>query len=138
MWNGNREAQRQADAAYEAAMRKRAAARAAKQAAWTAKNPPGKRRKKKRRAPAPPKPGIDYGSYLLSEWWAWVRRRKLGRRHRCERCGARATLVHHRHYRSLGRESDDDLESLCKPCHEAEHECLVTAESHLRSIQRSD
>lgn len=124
-WAGNREAQRQADAAYAAARDK----------------PKPRKNKKRRRKGSPPRPrpGIDYGSYLLSEWWRWVRKKKLdSTRRKCERCGKKGTIVHHRHYRSLGNETNADLETVCKPCHEAEHECLVTANGHLAAIQRQE
>ena len=39
----------------------------------------------------------------------------------CQRCGARATDAHHRHYRTLGRERDSDLEALCADCHAQAH-----------------
>lgn len=40
-------------------------------------------------------------------------------------------------YKTLWREKNKDLEALCTTCHHCEHECLVTANSHLASIMRS-
>lgn len=95
------------------------------------------RKRNKRLQPSPPPQGISYGEYLLSEWWAFVRRRKLSQtRGRCERCPEKAVLVHHKHYKTLRREQNSDLESLCKQCHDIEHEGIIQAENHLRSISR--
>ncbi len=61
-----------------------------------------------------------YEAYMASNAWRWRRREALWRaRHRCERCGAwRARLeVHHRTYRRLGAERNEDLEVLCPDCH---------------------
>lgn len=43
--------------------------------------------------------------------------------YRCQSCGARNTVldVHHKTYERLGFESAEDLEVLCRDCHEAEH-----------------
>ena len=53
----------------------------------------------------------------------------------CERCGARATMVHHRTYLTEQLINDPDmtvgfknLEALCEACHDAEHK----ADSPLR------
>lgn len=53
----------------------------------------------------------------------------------CERCGARATMVHHRKYLNEQRINDPEmtveysnLEALCEACHDAEHK----ADSPLR------
>lgn len=42
---------------------------------------------------------------------------------RCEACGATNTQLdlHHRHYKTIGSESLDDLELLCRTCHEQRH-----------------
>lgn len=64
----------------------------------------------------------DYLAYLDSpEWWAT---RKLAIRradYQCERCRACGPFeVHHRTYRTLGCEADEDLEVLCPACHRDE------------------
>jgi 5-methylcytosine-specific restriction endonuclease McrA len=97
-----------------------------------------KRRQAKQVAtPAPPPRGIPYASYLESEWWKFKRRQKLDSvKGVCERCGRKATQVHHKHYKTLGRENNVDLEAVCGDCHQREHEGLIQARNHLDSIQR--
>jgi len=85
----------------------------------------GKRRKnrgKKNRAPQgfrTPK----YREYIKSDAWKARRKQwfdKFG--WHCHRCGSTRSLqLHHKHYRTLGRERDGDLEGLCGVCHEMEH-----------------
>lgn len=95
--------------------------------------PPPKRSASVR--PAAPPRGIPYSAYLQSEWWLYKRAQKLASvNHQCERCNGRATQVHHKHYRSLGRERHRHLEAVCGPCHEREHETLIQADRHLRAI----
>lgn len=65
----------------------------------------------------------EYTSYLQSDAWRVRRARTLmlagGA---CQRCGRnQATDAHHKHYRTLGRERDGDLEALCARCHAAAH-----------------
>lgn len=64
----------------------------------------------------------EYVSYLQTDAWRERRARTLmlagGS---CQRCGARASDAHHRHYRTLGRERDADLEALCPGCHRRAH-----------------
>jgi len=57
--------------------------------------------------------------------WAKVRTLKLARNPLCERCEAQgmdvaAVLVHHRD-RDPRHNADENLESLCDPCHDREH-----------------
>jgi HNH endonuclease len=64
-----------------------------------------------------------YTTYLQSDAWRARRERTLllagGV---CQRCGReRATDAHHKHYRTLGRERDGDLEALCPACHAQLH-----------------
>ena len=60
--------------------------------------------------------------YLRSRHWELTRTEKLrSARGLCEGCGERATEVHHKHYKSLGAESMNDLESLCSACHRKRH-----------------
>jgi hypothetical protein len=98
----------------------------------------GKRRppKKVRRLLAEKRP-MPYKEYLLTKWWRQRRTKKLrNTRGKCERCGGHATQVHHKHYRSLWKEKDKDLESICEPCHKRHHEALVQADNHLAAIAR--
>ena len=70
-----------------------------------------------RRSPA-------YYEYLASPAWGAVRARVFAtRQRRCERCkifGVKLD-VHHKTYAHFGNESDDELELLCRHCHDAEH-----------------
>lgn len=69
----------------------------------------------------------SYLEYLDSpEWWT-VRRSAMRRAHwKCERekpgdVRHEGPLeLHHKHYRTLGREALDDVEVLCSSCHRAE------------------
>ncbi len=81
-----------------------------------------------------------YIDYLQGKWWKGKRLQKLQSvRHRCERCSSTKKLqVHHKHYKSLGREKNKDLEVLCDSCHDKEHECLIQCDSHLRAISRQE
>lgn len=60
-----------------------------------------------------------YIAYLRSEKWRLIRQNALRRaKFCCERCSAKGFLdVHHKHYRTLGDESLDDVEVVCRTCH---------------------
>ena len=62
--------------------------------------------------------------YLLSKEWADIRNDIFQIRGRaCERCGCEHSLqVHHLTYDNWMKEEPEDLEILCKLCHEKEHE----------------
>lgn len=63
-----------------------------------------------------------YKAYLQSPEWRATRERVLARAGlRCERCQSYGDGldVHHLRYTSLGHEPDEDLEVLCRPCHNA-------------------
>lgn len=63
-----------------------------------------------------------YQNYLASDKWRKTRLRILERDdHVCASCGGAATQVHHLTYDRVGQEHDDDLVSICRPCHEKEH-----------------
>lgn len=62
----------------------------------------------------------SYGEYLASGLWKSIRSRLLKRaRHRCERCGSRATQVHHIGYSSnnLSGRKSKGLVPVCGGCH---------------------
>jgi hypothetical protein len=64
-------------------------------------------------------------TYLSSDDWKRKRALVLKRdKYRCVYCGARATQVHHKQYarKNIGREAIEWLVSLCKSCHEQQHE----------------
>jgi ribosomal protein S27AE len=70
---------------------------------------------------------FEYESVLHSERWRKVRAEALRRaRHRCQRCGASADELrldahHWAGYSMLGRERPEDLQILCRPCHDRVH-----------------
>jgi 5-methylcytosine-specific restriction endonuclease McrA len=71
---------------------------------------------------------IFYSIYLKSDYWRKLRSDKLDSiGNKCERCGTTKTLqVHHKTYYRNGEdilyhETLDDLECLCRACHEKEH-----------------
>ncbi len=62
--------------------------------------------------------------YLKSE--AWQRKRYVVMKRdnwRCVYCGGRATQVHHKRYAkyNIGKEPIEWLVSVCKPCHDNQH-----------------
>lgn len=85
------------------------------------------RRNKKKRGKKNKKPfGFrtpKYRVYIKSPAWQARRKQwfdKFG--WHCQRCGSTKSLqLHHLHYRTLGRERDQDLEGLCGICHGMEH-----------------
>jgi|SRR5581483_7029737 len=94
-----------------------------------------KRQREQQKQEKQNRPWIPYREYLLTKWWRCKRNTKLkSTDYRCERCGEEATQVHHKHYQTMWREKNSDLESLCETCHQCEHECLVQCDRHLRSI----
>lgn len=68
----------------------------------------------------------EYLNYLQSKEWQEVRKRVFTERGRkCERCGKdlenKIADVHHKTYENLFNEKMEDLEVLCRPCHQDEH-----------------
>lgn len=65
----------------------------------------------------------EYHEYLRSNKWKAKRKRKQRQcGYRCEICGSDGPLdIHHKHYRTVGRESLSDLMCLCRHCHEDQH-----------------
>lgn len=66
----------------------------------------------------------EYDEYLASPEWRDKRRSALAHYgHACTRCGSTGPIldIHHRHYRTFGFESVQDLDVLCRPCHDKEH-----------------
>lgn len=61
--------------------------------------------------------------YLKTSHWRSRRRPILERdQHRCVQCHSTKTLqVHHKTYARLWKERDDDLVTVCTPCHNAIH-----------------
>ncbi len=75
---------------------------------------------------------MNYAAYLRSTDWKVRRYRALDDANfRCQRCGCRGARdpyghygldVHHLNYDRLGKERREDLEVLCRPCHDGAHE----------------
>jgi 5-methylcytosine-specific restriction endonuclease McrA len=72
----------------------------------------------------------EYRLYIASEAWLQRRKRFLGPNPQCNRCALsqeeavraydQGLNVHHRNYQHVGCELDEDLEALCRRCHEIE------------------
>ncbi len=72
----------------------------------------------------------EYRKYIISADWQGRRKEFLKFNNSCERCEIPRWLaeiaydqdlnVHHKSYKNLGAEDWDDLESLCRRCHEIE------------------
>lgn len=67
-----------------------------------------------------------YKQYLNTNHWKKLRAAKIdisGRK--CENCGSKSRLrIHHNNYECLGRETYDDLTTLCEDCHNRHHNRL--------------
>jgi len=67
---------------------------------------------------------IKYKDYLQSEHWKMTRKKALdfyGRE--CNRCGDKRYLnIHHKNYLNYGCEQMEDLEVVCKSCHQKIHD----------------
>lgn len=60
--------------------------------------------------------------YLTSEHWKNLRKEKLEKQSKCERCGTALSLdVHHENYRGLYDVTLEDLHVFCRVCHNKEH-----------------
>lgn len=128
-WAGNQQAQADADRAY-LEFKQKAAARKYIESLKPKKLSKGQKRKRRKlrklqtaRQPAQFK-RPDYHVYIESKAWR-ARRKQYYDRHgkQCEVCGSTdAVQLHHRHYNTLGREKDKDLQALCRGCHENHHE----------------
>ena len=84
---------------------------------------------------------LTYAQFIHSPEWAAIRKCALEHAaFRCQRCGARAYEVHHLHYdKPWGSEEvGEDIEALCKPCHEkadAERRADVAGERWRRRVE---
>lgn len=65
---------------------------------------------------------MKYTEYLLSNHWIQFRSKILEDRKLCQNCGVKERLnIHHKHYKSLGREKGTDVIVLCQKCHHRFH-----------------
>lgn len=72
----------------------------------------------------------EYRAYIASEDWQRRRKAHLQSIPSCRRCGLPRWLaittydqdlhLHHKNYENVGHEKDEDLEALCRRCHELE------------------
>lgn len=80
----------------------------------------------------------DYARYRRSN--IWIRRREIyWRTHArtCDCCGGRANELHHRRYERLGCELDEDLNGLCRDCHQAVHIAAKNEGDTVGSLRRA-
>jgi 5-methylcytosine-specific restriction endonuclease McrA len=73
-----------------------------------------------------------YAKYLMSAEWKAKREQLFELRGKqCEKCGSTKTIqVHHIHYRNIFKERMDDLQVLCKRCHECVHKRMKRKKNH--------
>lgn len=65
---------------------------------------------------------MDYQKYLKSDEWRAITRRIWRKADgKCASCGGKGNHVHHKTYDRLGHEDDEDLELLCRFCHDRRH-----------------
>lgn len=87
---------------------------------------------------------MSYREYLRSEHWQKVKARAYERRdskckNKCKMCFSYGALeLHHRTYKTLGRESLVDLVFLCRECHQTIHDYVKITDgkrnrSHLKA-----
>lgn len=114
-WNGNKSAQSQADAAWNAVKFK-----FNKKKAKTSKRKSASKQQTKGKKPAK----VDYHEYMKSAAWQRKRRKMFSKFGEfCQICRSSNDLqIHHKTYKNLGREPLEDLQILCKACHENHHE----------------
>lgn len=64
----------------------------------------------------------NYDSYLKSNRWREFKKLIIDKRgEMCEKCGVKATDLHHKTYARLFNELPEDVLLLCRSCHEAIH-----------------
>ena len=60
--------------------------------------------------------------YLQSEWWKErAARKRKSCNYKCNRCKGPGFDVHHKTYERMYAELDQDLDVLCRNCHQEEH-----------------
>jgi hypothetical protein len=64
-----------------------------------------------------------YTAHINGPYWAELKRKVIKRRgHKCERCDQSECCLdlHHKHYKTFGKERQKDVMLLCRPCHRIE------------------
>ena len=87
-----------------------------------------------------PLKNLSYGSYMSSDAWAKLRSEAIKRDEgKCLQCGTRSELnVHHHTYPGTPAQGNwdldclDNLTTLCKSCHDEEHDRLKAAEAAIK------
>lgn len=71
---------------------------------------------------------VDYDSYMQSDEWSKKREERLRLdSYRCRVCGSTSDLdVHHLTYQRFGNEDINDLVTLCRNCHQEQHEASTS------------
>jgi 5-methylcytosine-specific restriction endonuclease McrA len=78
-----------------------------------------------------------YREYLQSDEWIEKRDRILKRdKYQCQKCHAPARDVHHLTYARVRRERDEDLISVCRNCHQFEHQRMTIDEAVRHEVVR--
>jgi 5-methylcytosine-specific restriction endonuclease McrA len=66
-----------------------------------------------------------FEDYMESSMWDRIRLNVILRdKNKCQRCGHRGNIVHHKDYRHWGKgnvEEANDCELMCENCHDLEH-----------------
>jgi len=71
--------------------------------------------------------GFTYSGYTAMYKESELRKKAFGWHGKtCAKCrkefsSQKQLVIHHRHYRSLGKEHPDDVVVLCRPCHDSLH-----------------
>jgi hypothetical protein len=69
-----------------------------------------------------PRTKAGYALYNQTQHWKETRRRKLESVNCvCELCRGVAVQAHHLHYKTLWHETNEDLQALCRDCHQLTH-----------------
>ena len=83
----------------------------------------------------PTRPGFRPIDYTSPQWKEARLNRMIRDNHLCVFCKSPAVQVHHVDYANVGRETDSDLRSLCKICHDA---CTMLEYGHDMRRHRID
>ena len=63
-----------------------------------------------------------YHNYLRSDKWSAIRTQVIKDRESCEKCWGNERLeVHHKTYANVFKEQMEDLQLLCRRCHQEAH-----------------
>lgn len=81
---------------------------------------------------------FDHHRYMQSEEWKLKRASALtAAGHQCQQCGAQDRLhVHHLSYERFGNEQPEDLQVLCRLCHDAVHGRAYKVRSRATGYER--